>query len=56
MVRSDKPVLISYEVKLGHFYGVEGKFLSIHQGMYEEVLNCFRVNKDYQIGLLLSVE
>ena len=26
--------------KLRHFYGVEGKFLSILQGMHEEVLSC----------------
>ena len=40
--------------KLRHFYGVEGKFLSILQGMYEEVLSCVRVNKE--IDLLLKVE
>ena len=39
--------------KLRHFYGVEGKFLSILQGMYEEVLSCIRVNKKLSdIGLL----
>ena len=32
--------------KLRHFYGVEGKFLSILQGMYEEVLSCVKVNKE----------
>ena len=29
--------------KLSHFYGIEGKFLFILQGIYEEVLNCVRV-------------
>ena len=32
--------------KLRHFYGVEGRFLSIIQGMYEVVLSCVRVNKE----------
>ena len=32
--------------KLRHYYGVEDKFLSILQGMYEEVLSCVRVNKE----------
>ena len=32
--------------KLRHFYGIEGKFLAILQGMYEEVLSCVRVNRE----------
>ena len=32
--------------KLKHFYGIEGKFLAILQGMYEEVLSCVRVNRE----------
>ena len=32
--------------KLRHFYGIEGKFLAILQGMYKEVLSCVRVNRE----------